>query len=85
MDIIQEYIKLGCPVTNCHNYLYDIQKWLRDEKKLHITIFSSSQESWMYRITEPHQKLEEGIYEEDFESFEEALQGAIEDCWTFLK
>ena len=38
MDIIQEYRKLGCPVTNCHNYLTDIQTWLREEKFIHILI-----------------------------------------------
>ena len=53
------------------------QKYLREVHKKHITIFSSSQESWMYRITEPHQKLEEGVYGEDFETYEEAQENAI--------
>ena len=61
-------------------HLYDAQKWLREEKNLHITIFSSSQESWMYRITKPHQKLEEGMYGEDFTSYENALLHAIKEC-----
>jgi hypothetical protein len=41
------------------------QRWLREVHHLHITIFSSSQESWMFRITKPHQKLEDGVYGED--------------------
>lgn len=57
-------------------------KWLREVHHLHITIFSSSQESWMYRITKPHQTLEEGYYGEDYISFEEACDDAIKQCLT---
>ena len=60
--------------------LYEAQKWLRENHNLHITIFSSSQESWMCRITKPHQKLEEGVYGEDFTSYEDALLHAIKEC-----
>ncbi len=61
-----------------------VMKWLREVHKLHITIFSQSQESWMYRITKPGQRLEEGVYGEDFNSYEEAVDGAIKDCLTNL-
>ena len=57
---------------------YLAQKWFRDEHKLHVTIYSCSQESWMYRITKQGQKLEEGIYAEDFSSYEEALDDALQ-------
>ena len=57
-----------------------VMKWLRDVHKLHITIFSKSQESWMYRITRPGQSLEEGAYGEDFYSYEEAAESAIMHC-----
>lgn len=65
--------------------LYEVQKWLREEKKLHITIFSQSQESWQYRITKPHQRLEDGIHGEDFSSFEEALSEGIKEAVKILK
>lgn len=65
--------------------LYEAQKWLREEKKLHITIFSQSQESWQYRITKPHQKLEEGVHGEDFVSYEEALTEGIKEAVKILK
>ncbi len=55
-----------------------LQKWLREKYKIHITIFSSSQESWMFRVTELHQDLTEGSYGEDFETFEDALEAALE-------
>lgn len=60
--------------------LYSAQKWLREEKKLHITIYSQSQESWQYRITKPHQKLEDGLHGEDFSSYEEALSEGIKEA-----
>ena len=65
--------------------LYYAQKWLREEHNLHITIYSQSQESWQYRITKPHQKLEEGLYGEDFSSFEEALSEGIKEAVKILK
>ena len=66
-------------------HLYEAQKWLREEKKLHITIFSQSQESWQYRITTPHQKLEDGLHGEDFSSFEEALSEGVRNAVEILK
>ncbi len=54
-----------------------LQKWLREKYSLHITIFSSSQESWMYRITKPHQQLNEGFYDEDYDTYEDALEAAL--------
>ena len=71
--------------THLTIHLYDAQKWLRENHNLHITIFSSSQESWMYRITKPHQKLEEGVYGEDFTSYEEALLEGIKEAIKILK
>lgn len=65
--------------------LYNAQKWLREEKKLHITIFSQSQESWQYRITKPHQRLEDGLHGEDFSSFEEALAEGLREAVKILK
>lgn len=53
------------------------QRWLREVHHLHITIFSSSQESWMFRITKQHQSLEDGVYEEDFYTYEEAQETGI--------
>ena len=60
--------------------LYEAQKWLRERHNLHITIYSQSQESWQYRITKPHQKLEDGLHGEDFVSYEDALINAIKEC-----
>ena len=51
MDILQEYIKLGCPVSNCHNFMTDIQAWLRDIQNIHIRIditYSTTREERLY-------------------------------------
>lgn len=61
------------------------QRWLRDVKGIHITIFSQSQESWMCRITEKGQKLEDGLYFEDFATYEQALECAISNTLERLK
>ena len=66
-------------------HLYEAQKWLREEHKFHITIYSCSQESWQYRITKPHQKLEDGLHGEDFSSYEEALSEGIKEAVKILK
>lgn len=57
-----------------------LQKWLREKHQLHITIYSCSQESWMFNITKPGQYLPDGIYGEDFEDYEEALEDALQEA-----
>jgi hypothetical protein len=56
-----------------------LQKWLREIHNIHITIFSKSQESWMCRITYKGQSLKDGIYAEDFENYEKALEYALKE------
>ena len=60
------------------------QRWLRKTHHLHITIFSSSQESWMFRITKLHEKLENGLYGEDFYTYEEAQEAAIKKALELI-
>ena len=60
------------------------QRWLREVHHLHITIFSSSQESWMFRITKQHQNLEDGVYGEDFNTYEEAQEAGIKKALELL-
>lgn len=93
MDLIQKANKLGykhyteftieeldnLPLGNSNKQIeyYFIQKWIREVHNIHITIFSQSQESWMYRITKKGQKLEDGLYGEDFYTYEEALEEGL--------
>lgn len=61
-----------------------VQRWLREVHHLHITIFSSSQESWMFRITKQHQSLEDGVYEEDFYTYEEEQEAGIKKALEII-
>lgn len=100
MDMCMELDALSCPIPKHDTInlytkekntvyarfsLYEAQKWLRKKKGLHITIFSSSQQSWMFRITKPHQKLEDGVYGEDFYTYEDSLSAGINECIKLLK
>lgn len=73
-----EFEVCSCPTQSV------LQRWLREIHHLHITIFSSSQESWMFRITGPHHQLEDVIYGEDFSTYESALEEAEQECLTLL-
>lgn len=55
----------------------ELQKWLRDVHKIHISILSYSQESWTYRVTTPNQSLDEGLGHNDFNTYEDALEDAL--------
>ena len=83
-DVSEEDKENGTIIINQYHYpLITHQmamKWLREVHKLHITVYSCSQESWAYRITKPHQKLEDGAYAEDFASYEETCDAAIKCC-----
>jgi len=54
-----------------------VQQRIRDEKKIHIVIFSKSQESWMARVVKQGQNLEDGYYLEDGISYEDILEQAL--------
>lgn len=60
--------------------LDEIKTFLRKTYRKHITIYSKSQESWQYRITNPGQELEDGDFGEDFAEYEDALLNAIRLC-----
>lgn len=62
---------LLCPTLD------EVRNYFLKKKKLQITVYSCSQESWQYRITKPNQNLEDGIFGEDFDSYENALIDAI--------
>jgi hypothetical protein len=61
-----------------------LQRWIRENFHLHITIFSSSQESWMFKITKLHESLSQHdendkSYGEDFNSYEDALEQGLKN------
>lgn len=57
------------------------QQWILETYHFHVTIFSMSQESWMYRVTVPHQDLSKSLlYGEDYDTYQDALEGAINEA-----
>ena len=78
-DIIQSFIKLGCKCSNNGYHLYDIQKWLRDNKDIHIIlnidllsrnynyiVFSKLEAIKEYKLSTYEEALEAGIWESYF-------------------
>jgi len=61
-----------------------LRKWLLGIHNIHITIFSKSQEFWMHRVTTKGQSLEEGLYDEDFYSHDEAREEALFQALNLL-
>lgn len=65
--------------------LFGLDAWLLENHHLQITIFSQSQESWQFHITQPHQKLEDTELFEDYNSKEEAWDNALYIALTMIK
>ena len=57
--------------------------WLLETHKLYITITSCSQESWQFHIQKPGETLNT-LWKEDFYSYREARQAAIEHALTLI-
>lgn len=62
-----------------------LQKWLREKFFIHIAITSNSQESWQFHICIPNKYKLGDVYEEDFSSYEEALEVGLFRGLTFIK
>lgn len=60
---------------------FALDKWLLYNHHLQITIFSQSQESWQFKITKPHESLNDVVLYEDYndkyEAWDEALKVAL--------
>lgn len=72
-------VKIEC----YHLWLADLQNWFRENHKIHVTVTSISQESWQYHITKIGDSLGKH-YEEDFYSYEDALENGLNDCFRLL-
>tara|TARA_R110001606_G_scaffold391495_1_gene559642 strand:+ start:65 stop:349 length:285 start_codon:yes stop_codon:yes gene_type:complete len=53
-----------------------LQKWLREEHEIHLTVTSISQESWQCHITKIGDSLGKKYFE-DFYNYEEALEKGL--------
>jgi len=95
-DIIQSFIKLGCRCSNNGYHLYDIQKWLREVKNIHISVFcdydvvdKSYNTSWNVNVInlsygdDKEHRVERFIRNYN-EIYEEALEAGILEAYYLL-
>lgn len=61
-----------------------LARWLREKYHLLIVIYSQSQESWQFHITHKGEKLEDTKLYEDFESYEDAMENALQEALNNL-
>jgi len=90
-DIIQSFVKIGCECSNNGYHLYDIQKWLREVKKIFIQIDYNYNENKydFYTCSDIESKLDclmEKISNEFklFETYEEALEAGIWEAYYLI-
>lgn len=84
--MVQAHIEYAFPEDNSLNICHaiclqsELQRWLRDKYRIHITITSVSQESWQSQITRPGERLPwiGNNFCEDCISYEDALDCGLE-------
>ena len=90
LELITDYFGvLDVPFHDKKIHLYDAQKWLREEKGIHITInyIRLEEDIFMYTLRHIGKKLREngGLYNnEQYSSYEEALSEGIKEAVKIL-
>lgn len=65
--------------------LYEAQKWLRDEKKIHIVITCKDEFNWEFKIYKLDEPMEDYMVNEyDLLTYEDALCSAINKITLYL-
>ena len=83
MTFIGEQATIEIPINSGLISLYEAQKWLRDEKQIHIVLTYYSQIGWYeYSVKEDDNLIAEGSV---FPTYEEALSTAIYMAVEYLK
>lgn len=72
----------NCPLR--YEFKGRLLEWFRKEGNL-LTIFFSSRENWMLRITIKGQQLKDGIYGEDYITYERAENQGILEIFKLIK
>lgn len=76
MDLIQKAKNLGCIIKNDEYYLWEIQKWLREEHNFHI-IVESLYEEFAWRGKKEGPSFIGGVEKSYEEALEKGLQEAL--------
>jgi hypothetical protein len=83
-DIIQSFVKLGCKCSNNGYHLYDIQKWLREVKNIHIYV--DFYDKYVFAIKKHNEQYYNryGSFEMDMDTYEEALEAGIWESYFII-
>ena len=83
-DIIQSFIKLGCKCSNNGYHLYDIQKWLREVKDIHIYV--DFYDKYVFAIKDSISEAynRRGSFKMELSTYEEALEAGIWEAYYLL-
>jgi len=90
LDIIQSFNKIGCKCSNNGYHLYDIQKWLREVKKIYVLV-NPVYACWNIEILKYDESEDRnfqvninGLDFKDFNIYEEALEAGIWESYYII-
>ena len=89
-DIIQSFVKIRCKCTNNGYHLYDIARWLREEKNILLSVYSNAS-GYLWSTMDAIGGTDRDWSEYDgpndggcWDAYEEALEAGIWHCYYKL-
>lgn len=89
MDIIQAFNKIGCKCSNNGYYLYDIQKWLIEEKSRFVCVDNNAS-GWFWVLYNYYGTFITDFNDEgpndsgQWDTYKEALEAGIWKCYNLI-
>ena len=83
MDLIQKACNLGFILKNKEYYLWELQKWLREEHKLSVEVYFNN--GWDYDICDLETNLQNITEPHEYKTFENAFEVALMTALNMIK
>lgn len=83
MDLIQKACNLGFILKNKEYYLWELQKWLREEHKLSVEVYFNN--GWDYDICDLETNLQNISEPYEYKTFENAFEVALMTALNMIK
>ena len=83
MDLIQKACNLGFILKNKEYYLWELQKWLREEHKLSVEVYFNN--GWDYDICDLETNLQNISEPYEYKTFENAFEVALMVALNMIK
>ena len=83
MDLIQKACNLGFILKNKEYYLWELQKWLREEHKLSVEVYFNN--GWDYDICDLETNLQNISKPYEYKTFENAFEVALMTALNMIK